>query len=100
MPIYRAKTARYLTFFFNQLKLFESLSEVRLHLTFLYAPDKITKQKATLIIVRLAAAWSTMWNVTDETPGNSECFLQHGGMNYFLRCKEQFPNSIDLLRYV
>jgi hypothetical protein len=41
-----------------------------------------------------------MWNVTDETPGNSECFLQHGGMNYFLRCKEQFPNSIDLLRYV
>ncbi len=39
-----------------------------------------------------------MWNVTDETPENSECFLTHGGMDLFLRCKLEFPNSPDLLR--
>jgi hypothetical protein len=81
------------------LKLFESLLEVRLLLIFQYLPDKNNKIEGHTDNCT-AAAWSTMWNVTDETPGNSECFLQHGGMNYFLRCKEQFPNSMDLLRYV
>ena len=36
----------------------------------------------------LETAWSTMWNVTDETPINCERFLDGGGMHLFLRCKE------------
>jgi Zyg-11 protein homolog len=31
-------------------------------------------------------AWSTMWNVTDETPVNCEKFLDGKGMEYFLGC--------------
>ncbi len=33
-------------------------------------------------------AWSTMWNVTDETPINCKRFLDGGGMQLFLSCKE------------
>jgi Zyg-11 family protein len=31
-------------------------------------------------------AWSSMWNVTDETPENCRKFLDSGGMNAFLDC--------------
>lgn len=34
----------------------------------------------------MEVAWSTMWNVTDETAINCERFLDGEGMNYFLRC--------------
>merc|ERR1719361_3170208 len=43
-------------------------------------------------------AWSIMWNVTDETPGNSERFLDQNGMELFLSCKERFPQKLDLLK--
>ena len=43
-------------------------------------------------------AWSIMWNVTDETPGNSERFLDQNGMELFLSCKERFPKKLDLLK--
>ena len=46
----------------------------------------------------LETAWSTMWNVTDETPINCERFLNGRGMELFLQCKEEFPDSHDLLR--
>lgn len=46
----------------------------------------------------METAWSTMWNVTDETPINCQRFLQGGGMNLFLQCKGKFPNHHDLLR--
>jgi len=46
----------------------------------------------------LETAWSTMWNVTDETPINCERFLDGGGMHLFLRCKEEFATSQPLLR--
>jgi Zyg-11 family protein len=46
----------------------------------------------------METAWSTMWNVTDETPGNCERFLNGNGMQLFLRCKEKFPDKQDLLR--
>ena len=36
----------------------------------------------------LETAWSTMWNVTDETPINCRRFLDGGGMKLFLECKE------------
>lgn len=34
----------------------------------------------------LEVAWSTMWNVTDETAINCKKFLEGQGMEYFLRC--------------
>jgi Zyg-11 protein homolog len=34
----------------------------------------------------MEVAWSTMWNVTDETPVNCERFLDGKGMEYFLGC--------------
>ena len=46
----------------------------------------------------METAWSAMWNVTDETPENSERFLDMHGMELFLQCKETFPNQLDLLR--
>merc|ERR1711994_835340 len=46
----------------------------------------------------METAWSTMWNVTDETPVNCERFLAGGGMYLFLQCKERFPEKADLLR--
>jgi len=46
----------------------------------------------------METAWSTMWNVTDETPVNCERFLAGGGMYLFLKCKERFPEKGDLLR--
>lgn len=36
----------------------------------------------------LEVAWSTMWNVTDETPQNCQKFLEHKGMEFFLKCLE------------
>ncbi|KAL1501347.1 hypothetical protein ABEB36_006682 [Hypothenemus hampei] len=46
----------------------------------------------------LEVAWSTMWNVTDETPANCRKFLENNGMEYFLSCLQSFPNNDDLLR--
>lgn len=34
----------------------------------------------------LQVAWSTMWNVTDETAYNCQKFLEGNGMKLFLRC--------------
>ena len=34
----------------------------------------------------LEVAWSTMWNVTDETAINCQRFLDGKGMNFFLGC--------------
>lgn len=34
----------------------------------------------------MEVAWSTMWNVTDETALNCERFLRHRGMEFFLNC--------------
>ena len=46
----------------------------------------------------METAWSTMWNVTDETPVNCQRFLNAGGMFLFLKCKRRFPEKADLLR--
>lgn len=34
----------------------------------------------------LEVAWSTMWNVTDETPANCLRFLEGDGMDHFIQC--------------
>ncbi|CAB3225746.1 unnamed protein product [Arctia plantaginis] len=46
----------------------------------------------------LEVAWSTMWNVTDETPQNCQRFLDNRGMEYFLACLKVFPDKEELLR--
>ncbi|KAJ8737239.1 hypothetical protein PYW07_000510 [Mythimna separata] len=46
----------------------------------------------------LEVAWSTMWNVTDETPQNCQRFLENRGMEYFLACLKTFPDKEELLR--
>ncbi|XP_015126725.1 protein zer-1 homolog isoform X2 [Diachasma alloeum] len=46
----------------------------------------------------LEVAWSTMWNMTDETPINCQRFLDERGMNLFLRCVKQYPQKEELLR--
>lgn len=46
----------------------------------------------------LEVAWSTMWNVTDETPQNCQRFLENRGMEYFLACLKIFPDREELLR--
>lgn len=46
----------------------------------------------------LEVAWSTMWNVTDETPCNCQKFLEKNGMEYFLLCLQKFPHKGELLR--
>lgn len=46
----------------------------------------------------LEVAWSTMWNVTDETPQNCQRFLENRGMEYFLACLKIFPDKEELLR--
>ncbi|XP_045458216.1 protein zer-1 homolog [Melitaea cinxia] len=46
----------------------------------------------------LEVAWSTMWNVTDETPQNCQRFLDNRGMEFFLGCLKCFPDKEELLR--
>ncbi|GIY11157.1 protein zer-1 homolog [Caerostris darwini] len=46
----------------------------------------------------METAWSTMWNVTDETPINCARFLDGKGMDLFLGCLEAFPQKPELLR--
>ncbi|CRL08339.1 CLUMA_CG021260, isoform A [Clunio marinus] len=46
----------------------------------------------------MEVAWSTMWNVTDETAVNCERFLDGKGMEYFLGCLRCFHDKDELLR--
>lgn len=50
-------------------------------LTLIY--DRLTRQVFDDV---MEVAWSTMWNVTDETAINCERFLDGHGMQYFLDC--------------
>ncbi|PSN54467.1 Protein zer-1 [Blattella germanica] len=46
----------------------------------------------------LEVAWSTMWNVTDETAINCQRFLDGRGMEFFLGCLSTFPDKEELIR--
>lgn len=46
----------------------------------------------------LEVAWSTMWNMTDETSINCQRFLDEEGMALFLKCVQQYPHKEELLR--
>ncbi|XP_078604160.1 protein zer-1 homolog isoform X1 [Branchiostoma floridae x Branchiostoma japonicum] len=43
-------------------------------------------------------AWSTLWNITDETPQNCQMFIDGSGMDLFLSCLETFPDKQELHR--
>lgn len=46
----------------------------------------------------LETAWSTLWNITDETPVNCQRFLEHRGLEAFESCMEKFRNNKEVLR--
>ncbi|CAL7944872.1 unnamed protein product [Xylocopa violacea] len=46
----------------------------------------------------MEVAWSTMWNVTDETPINCQRFYEENGMVLFYRCVMQYPRKEELLK--
>ncbi|CAK9810135.1 Protein zer-1 homolog [Anthophora quadrimaculata] len=46
----------------------------------------------------MEVAWSTMWNVTDETPINCQRFFEENGMVLFFVCVMQYPNKEELLK--
>ncbi|XP_033331051.1 protein zer-1 homolog isoform X2 [Megalopta genalis] len=46
----------------------------------------------------LEGAWSTMWNMTDETPINCERFLDEDGMNLFHECIKKYRHREELLK--
>lgn len=47
----------------------------------------------------MEVAWSTMWNVTDETAINCERFLDGKGMEFFLGCL-RVSFLVEILRFV
>ncbi|ESP01735.1 hypothetical protein LOTGIDRAFT_139253, partial [Lottia gigantea] len=46
----------------------------------------------------MEVAWSSMWNITDETAQNCRKFIDCGGMDLFLQCLELFKDRAELLR--
>ena len=46
----------------------------------------------------MEVAWSTMWNVTDETALNCKRFLRHSGMQFFLNCLKVTVMEMHLKR--
>lgn len=54
--------------------------------------DRLTRQVFDDV---MEVAWSTMWNVTDETAINCERFLDGRGMEYFLECLQ-----VSLFRFI
>lgn len=45
----------------------------------------------------MEVAWSTMWNVTDETAVNCKRFLDGHGMTYFLSCLKVIKSLTNFL---
>ncbi|KZC13951.1 Protein zer-1 like protein [Dufourea novaeangliae] len=46
----------------------------------------------------LEVAWSTMWNMTDETPINCERFFDENGMEFFHKCVKKYRHKEELLK--
>ncbi|KAK6195403.1 hypothetical protein SNE40_000841 [Patella caerulea] len=46
----------------------------------------------------MEVAWSSMWNITDETAENCKRFINCDGMLLFLRCLKMFKDRGELLR--
>lgn len=72
------------------IKLLQSFQTM---LTLIY--DRLTRQVFDDV---MEVAWSTMWNVTDETAINCERFLDGRGMEYFLECLQ--VSHISLIQLI
>uniref|UniRef100_A0A6G1SBP8 Protein zer-1 n=1 Tax=Aceria tosichella TaxID=561515 RepID=A0A6G1SBP8_9ACAR len=48
----------------------------------------------------LETAWSTLWNITDETPANCERFLLCDGFEAFEDCMDKFSSNKEVLRNI
>lgn len=48
----------------------------------------------------LETAWSTLWNITDETPVNCQKFLNYRGLESFENCMDKFGGSKEVLRNI
>lgn len=48
----------------------------------------------------LETAWSTLWNITDETPVNCERFLKCNGFEAFEDCMDKFNHNKEVLRNI
>lgn len=46
----------------------------------------------------MEVAWSFLWNITDETPGNCERFLKAAGLYLFHAAYLKFPTQKELVR--
>lgn len=46
----------------------------------------------------LDCVWSALWNVTDETPANSEDVIEKGVLELFKKCYYEFPGRNELHR--
>ncbi|XP_071948288.1 protein zer-1 homolog [Antedon mediterranea] len=46
----------------------------------------------------METAWSTLWNVTDETADNCQMFVSGGGLHLFQQCRMLYPDRQELLR--
>lgn len=46
----------------------------------------------------METCWSSLWNITDETPENCLDFLNQDGMSLFVDCLNLFPDSQELHR--
>lgn len=46
----------------------------------------------------LETAWSTLWNITDETPVNCKRFLTFNGLEAFEKCMDNFGGNKEVLR--
>ncbi|XP_066928047.1 protein zer-1 homolog [Clytia hemisphaerica] len=48
----------------------------------------------------LETCWSSLWNMTDETPENCRDFLDFGGRRMFVKSLELYPNALELHRNI
>ena len=48
----------------------------------------------------LEIAWSTLWNITDETPVNCERFLDCKGLTMFESCMDKFNSNKEVLKNI
>lgn len=48
----------------------------------------------------LETAWSTLWNITDETPANCQRFLEYQGLKAFESCMDNFGDNKEVLRNI
>jgi len=42
--------------------------------------------------------WSAIWNITDSVTDNCQVFVNNGGIQLFMRCKERFLGNLELMR--